>query len=593
MAESLNSTIHRLLDKGYEREVQTTLRAIHGATNSGKTKDALDNLKDEARLLRRQREKLSPDNQVLRETLFVFGDAMRDSANEIRNASGDLVGRAADAAAELARKDAENGLPKGLRAEVRKNWASPNPDALKKAIDISSSPEWYAKVSKYGDDVSTIIMNQAIRGFVQGWNPVRVASLIRKTAENLPKSRADALMRTLYLHSYRHADTQVKNENRHLLKEVVRVENIDRRICLSCIGLHGLVVWRSEDGGPVPSFEDHYNGRGRLVSVVKGDNKTFQRGDAVWATLPAERQRELLKVNGIPGAYEELRSGKIKPSDFISYYEDSVFGRMSVQSSLKAARDRAANRTVVPLQSAPRPIIGDTIFTTFEETNKQERAMYLPNFKVNHSEAQSIENWTHQHDRHTVELQRYGISSRADFDGLSAADKKYVRKMFIEEWRHKDVNISLNNALVSIEELTALSNRANAARDRGELPPLPIVYRGEGRKEHKWKQFKRGSPTVGEVISFDSFHSTSLDPVAAYNFSKMAKGSTKKTRWVMAIKPKRGVYIDGYSHYGGEYELLKQKGDRLRYIGKKTVTINHNPTIPYVSNQEVYMFEEV
>ncbi len=114
--------------------------------------------------------------------------------------------------------------------------------------------------------------------------------------------------------------------------------------CLSCIALHGTVVWDSEkDGGtPINRVDDHYNGRCTCIVQVKGRPPfNIQTGEDWFNNLSTSRQFEQDSFAKSPAKFEAFKNGSVTLADFVHQHDDAIFGSMLREASLSDALKRA------------------------------------------------------------------------------------------------------------------------------------------------------------------------------------------------------------------------------------------------------------
>jgi hypothetical protein len=176
-------------------------------------------------------------------------------------------------------------------------------------------------------------MNQALNGIARGWGPLRASREIRRVTETMPTHVANSLMRTLYLESMRSGTAIHQNANVQIIRQVVRIESLDNRICVACIYLHGEVIWHHErnKGQPIPKIEEHHQGRAVPVTDVLGTTSNVRRGEEWFNGLSRERQQALMRNDS---AFRAWEAGAVELKDFVKSYEDQVFGPMVRQAAL-------------------------------------------------------------------------------------------------------------------------------------------------------------------------------------------------------------------------------------------------------------------
>lgn len=329
--EKISDLVARLLDRGYEATTEAVIGAVVRSTNSGLIAQRLDELEQEARRLREAGERLTPFNPVLRALTADLEMALRQDAQAINQASGGVQQAGAEAAGILTRQSALPGFTDRDLALMRIVWNTPDPEAVARLVNYANSPAWALEIDRYAPGALEVVNGAALRGFIDGWGPLRIAQEVRRLSEGFPAASANNLLRTLQLQSYRGATAIHQQANAGILVEQIRIAALDDRTCLCCIGLHGT---RLPVGEPV---EDHHQGRCTSIAVVRGFPRDAQTGEDWFASLPAERQR---RIAG-PGAFEALKRGDARLSDFVQPYTDPVFGEMIREASLKRALGRA------------------------------------------------------------------------------------------------------------------------------------------------------------------------------------------------------------------------------------------------------------
>jgi hypothetical protein len=337
---TVQDLVNGLLDRGYNSTVQPVLNAVARSTNSGLIAQRLNELDAEVARLMDAGEKLTPDNPVLRALLADLEDTMAVNGRIVDSAAQPLQQTAVDAAAKIQRQLALPGMTNAQLTQIGIKWNVPDPEAVMRLVGYSQSPEWAATLAKYGDDIVGIVNNQAIRGIAYGWSPLRTAREIRHITELLPAHQANTLMRTLQLTSYRDSTAASQNANVAIIADVIRIAALDGRTCLSCVALHGTVIWSGERnaGDPVPRVDDHQNGRCTSVVRVVGRPLNVQTGVDWFNGLPPERQQQQGGFANSPGKWEAFQSGEVTLNDFVHAYKDDTFGDMLREASLADAR---------------------------------------------------------------------------------------------------------------------------------------------------------------------------------------------------------------------------------------------------------------
>lgn len=340
--------LSKLLDKGYTQATAQVIRSIARDTEVGPLAERLKAFDQHAAELAEKGEPLKPDDPYLRALLADFGDALKKDAVLIDAAGPDVQGLGIDAAGQFVRQTSLPGFSDAMLQGIGVQWNTPDPEAVNAAVGYVTSDAWKAELKQFSTDPVDQAQAIAIRGIVAGQGPLTTARDLRAYIENYPAYRANSLMRTTQLESYRQATAIHQDANRDILLVQIRMAALDDRTCLCCIALHGTEV---PIGEPII---DHDSGRCFSVTKVKGrlgevitqryigdDVALFQTGEEWFNSLPEERQKAIAGF----GALDALKKGEVQLKDFVQPYQSPIFGDMVRQASLKTALS-TPNRTV-------------------------------------------------------------------------------------------------------------------------------------------------------------------------------------------------------------------------------------------------------
>lgn len=329
--QTLGNLIGGMLDQGYARAADTTLNSISATMANPLIQQRLVELNAEAARLQAENKKLTPDNPVLRALLVDMEPSLRRAANTIDGSAGQITTASSGLAQNATRQMALPGMSDQQLASIGIAWNVPDPAAVASLVDYADKPGWADEIKNYPGLTLDTLRNQAIRGMVEGWSPLKVARTISNMAGTLPQAKAQVLTRTLYLESYRSAAALNQQVNADILTEQIRIGTLDDRICMCCLALHGTVL-------PVgQKISDHHAGRCTSIAVVRGRPRAVQTGEQWFNALGAtpEGRARQIAIAG-PGGYEALKSGKAQIKDFVQTYTDPVFGDMVREASLKS-----------------------------------------------------------------------------------------------------------------------------------------------------------------------------------------------------------------------------------------------------------------
>lgn len=323
----IDTLVSELLDRGYEDATRSTLRAISSSFSTGIVARRLDELDAEAARLREQKQRLTPDNPVLRALLADLDPVMRQNAHRMDAGARAARDAGVDAAGRITRELALRNT-----SFPAMGWNTPDPEALNALIGYLRSPAWSAELGQYPQRVLDGVFRTSVRGMVGGWGAERTAREIRQIASNMTVAQANNLMRTAQMTSFRDAAALHQQANADILSHQIRYASLDDRTCLCCVALHGSRLPVGE------RVDDHHQGRCVGIAVARGSSRSVQSGEAWFAALDEERAR------GMAGdsAYELIRSGRAELRDFVQSYTDPVFGEMVREASVRGIVERAS-----------------------------------------------------------------------------------------------------------------------------------------------------------------------------------------------------------------------------------------------------------
>lgn len=158
-----------------------------------------------------------------------------------------------------------------------------------------------------------------------GQNPRVIATWITD-AYGMGLTDSMRMTRTAQLYSYRQANNAVQVANGELLEGVVWCAELDDRVCMSCVALHGQVF-------PVGTLaDDHHNGRCAMLPWVKGEPNPIEQDGADWFTSQSETtQKSMMGTT----KWQAWQDGKFELNQISGTYQDDVFGEMRGEVSLK------------------------------------------------------------------------------------------------------------------------------------------------------------------------------------------------------------------------------------------------------------------
>jgi hypothetical protein len=333
--EQHQQLIDRLLTDGFNRAAGSLLNQM--ADLPPNIQQRLKDLEEEANRLKAAGLKLDPDSAYLR-ALLADTETWLNSQRGLLDAQGARIqldgADAGQSAAQQMTGLYTDDAYKARAAQVLASWNRVSADQLASLVDLVGTDAWRAELGSFPDNVINTLTDVTIRGFIEGWNPLKTARELRKVTEVTPVLQAENLLRTLYNVSSRRGMQAVYLQNADILEYQIRVGTLDTRICTCCIALHGT---RLELNEPVL---DHH--RGRCVSVVKIRNIPLSVPTGVdWFNgLPESEQLGILGYAG----YQAWKAGAVTLADFVKPYQDDLFGEMIQAASLKGILGEAARK---------------------------------------------------------------------------------------------------------------------------------------------------------------------------------------------------------------------------------------------------------
>lgn len=341
------ATIGRLLDEGYLRSAERVIAVMESdlQSNGGLIQTRLRQLREEAdRLQAEGKTRFTRDNPVMRAFLADYRDVMDKEARILAGASPTIQESAARFGEQSALQNAYFGASPQIRAAIDAEWAAADPETVNRLLRYADGAAWERQINKDFRGVAKTVRNHALRNIAIGRHATAVVRDLARIGTEFPLHRAHTQMRTLYMESYRKAETIHQNENVNMIGQVWRIETRDKRTCVMCISLDGTLLWDAERdrGQPIPDMFEHFRGRGRKRTVVKGVNRPPPtRGEDWFRGLPEERQREHFTT---PGKFAAWKRGDAQLGDFIKQRNDPIFGQMMQERSLRDINKRARRR---------------------------------------------------------------------------------------------------------------------------------------------------------------------------------------------------------------------------------------------------------
>lgn len=196
-------------------------------------------------------------------------------------------------------------------------------------------------LDEFAGDASQAVQDELVRGMASGQSPYAIGRSITKQLGAASSVRAQRIVRTELMRSYRNASLATYQENSHLVKGWRWVCAMTTRSCPVCISLHGRVFALD-----VP-FASHPNCRCVASPVTRSwedlgypgipeTGTAIPNGPDVFAAWSAEDQRRVLG----PAAYAAYRDGDVDLADFVGITRSTVWGTGRRRVSLALAKER-------------------------------------------------------------------------------------------------------------------------------------------------------------------------------------------------------------------------------------------------------------
>ena len=215
-----------------------------------------------------------------------------------------------------------------------------------------SSPLHANFTNQFADAVVRRLEETLIDGIALGYNPRKVAGLIRREL-GVGLQWAMTTARTAQLNAYREATRANYVANRDIVDGWIWYAEVGSpRTCMSCIAKHG-------SRHPVDEvLNDHHNGRCTAIPIVPLAERLgirmpqVESGETYFRGLPEAQQRARMGV----GMYEALRNGAFEFPRLSVEYEDPVYGTMNREATLTelAGGEEAARNWTRRAQEARR-----------------------------------------------------------------------------------------------------------------------------------------------------------------------------------------------------------------------------------------------
>lgn len=322
----LKKLITQLLDADYQAAARMTLGAIARASNDPALQKALKALEIESRQLQMNRQKLTPDNAYVKALLAEVDTMLKNQQAALQGGAVDVMESGIKAAEDISFNLSFPGMTPNQVEKLGYVWNTPDPEAVMKMTRYMVGPAWDDEVRKWGQTFSQDFNDIILRGFTAGQGPKQTARDLRRLVTDMPQYKANNLLRTLQINSYRKADSAHRQVNAAIVEYHIRMAVLDQRVCIACVLLHGTKLLINQD------VKDHWSGRCFSINKIKGmPDRNIEAGEDWLKRQPPDLQAKLMGK----AAFNAWKGGRIQLTDLIGYKSDPIFGSMPVVRSLK------------------------------------------------------------------------------------------------------------------------------------------------------------------------------------------------------------------------------------------------------------------
>lgn len=198
------------------------------------------------------------------------------------------------------------------------------------ALGLTSppSPLYHILSESYGATVAKRVGTLIRRGIILGWHPTKLQDAIdHELGTALQWSLSSS--RTVINQIEWRATSMLYQRNTHLLSGWIWTAALDDNTCLACSLMSG--TWHP----PEETLDDHYNGRCMMIPAprtyrslglnVPGPPPPVSSSGIDWLmNMDYDRLQKFLG----PSRFDLFLSGRVHLSDFVTYRDDPVYGRM-------------------------------------------------------------------------------------------------------------------------------------------------------------------------------------------------------------------------------------------------------------------------
>ncbi len=258
--------LDRLLTDGFGRAAGSLLNQM--ADLPPNIQQRLKDLDAEAERLKQAGLMLPPDSAYLRALLADTETWLNGQRAQLDQQGARIQLDGADAGQSVAQQLTglyTDDAYKAQAAQILLGWNRVSADQLASLLDLVGTDAWRSQLGGFSTNVLDTLTEVTIRGFIEGWNPLKTALELRKVTEAMPYVQAENLLRTLYNVSSRRGMQAVYLANTDILEYQIRVATLDNRVCFPA----GTMIETIDGQKPIESI--------KVGDVVRTHTGSFKR----------------------------------------------------------------------------------------------------------------------------------------------------------------------------------------------------------------------------------------------------------------------------------------------------------------------------
>ncbi len=227
-----------------------------------------------------------------------------------------------------ARKGQTTGVSLGRQAGIAQldtvgvAFNRPSVETVQALVNYVDSAAFQGTLADYGlyhaQHISDIILTDSTMG-----KGVQATVRHIRRYVDMPRYDAERMVRTVTLWSARKASHQVYRENSDIVSGWRWSATLDRRVCMSCVVMHGRVFPNNQ------TLNDHHQGRCAAVPITRFTG-SVQPGVEWFNDLPESEQQTMMGRS----AYRAWKDGAINLDQLSTEHVDPTYGPMKHETSL-------------------------------------------------------------------------------------------------------------------------------------------------------------------------------------------------------------------------------------------------------------------